>query len=207
MKYPLLALLEEGPAHGYELKTAFEDRYGEAWPAVNIGQVYSTLQRHERDGYVTVEIVHQANRPDKKVYHLTEDGRTALREWLEGPATTTRLRDQFFLKFLLAAETGLADPFELLERQRASALRALRDLSELSIEADRGDAALLVEGAALHLQADIRWLDRCEEYLANRPPRTPRARTDVDTSTDDTSTDNTGEAMTTATNDRSSAGV
>ena len=176
MKYPLLALLEDGPAHGYELKAGFEERYGEAWPAVNIGQVYSTLQRHERDGYVTVEVVPQAGRPDKKVYHLTEEGRVALREWLEAPASTTRLRDQFYLRFLLAADTGLADPFELLERQRASALRALRDLSELDLAADRGDAALLVEGAALHLQADIRWLDRCEEYLAARAtPRTPAA--------------------------------
>ena len=171
MKYPLLALLDEGPAHGYKLKRAFEERFGEAWPSINIGQIYTSLQRHERDGYVTVTVVEQADRPDKKVYALTDAGREALRDWLEGPARTTRLRDQFFLKFLLAAGTGLADPFELLERQRATALRALRDLFELPLEADRGDAALLVEGAALHLQADIRWLDRCEEYLASRAPR------------------------------------
>ena len=202
MKYPVLALLNEGPAHGYELKTAFEERYGEAWPAVNIGQIYSTLQRHERDGYVTFEVVEQADRPDKKVYHLTEDGRAALREWLEGPARATRLRDQFFLKFLLAAETGLADPFELLERQRATALRALRDLSELPIEADRGDAALLVEGAALHLQADIRWLDRCEEYLASREPRPSRASTGPAETPG-----RNGDGMSASTTDSSSAGV
>lgn len=180
MKYPLLALLEEGPAHGYELKTAFEERYGEAWPPVNIGQVYSTLQRHERDGYVTVEVVPQPDRPDKKVYHLTEDGRSALRAWLDGPAANTRVRDQFFLRFLLAAETGLTDPFELLERQRAAALRALRDLGELGVDEQRGDAALLVEAAALHLQADLRWLDRCEEYLASRAARERSGDDEVD---------------------------
>jgi DNA-binding PadR family transcriptional regulator len=176
VKYPLLALLEEGAAHGYELKAAFDSRYGDAWPTVNIGQIYSTLQRHERDGNVTVEVVPQPDRPDKKVYHLTAEGRAALREWLEGPARTSRLRDQFFLKFLLAADTGLADPFELLERHRATALRALRDLGEAPIDTT-SEAALLIEGAALHLQADIRWLDRCEEYLSNRHAASSRTPT------------------------------
>ena len=167
MKYPILALLEHSPAHGYQLKTAFEQRFGEAWGAINIGQVYATLQRLERDGLVTVELVTQTTRPDKRVYALTESGRDAIRAWLHGPASNTRIKDQFFLKFLFAAETGLADPFELLERQRASALRALRDLSELSIDAG-ADAELLVEAAALHLQADLRWLDRLEEHLVER---------------------------------------
>ena len=179
MKYPILALLEDSPAHGYELKSAFERRFGEVWGAINIGTVYHALQRLERDGLVTAEVVEQSTRPDKRVYALTDAGRDAVRGWLNGPASNTRLKDQFFLKFLLAAKTGLADPFELLERQRASALRALRDLSELSIDAG-ADAELLVEAAALHLQADIRWLDRLEEHLAERrAAATPRTSAEV----------------------------
>ena len=166
VKYPILALLAERPAYGYELKRAFEEQFGAVWPAINVGQIYATLQRLERDGYVSCEAIAQDRRPMKKVYSLCESGHEALATWMLSPAAGTRLKDEFFLKFVLARRTGLADAQDLIERQRAEALRSLRDLADLAA-ASEGDAgtSLLIDGAALHLQADPRWLDRCEDQL------------------------------------------
>jgi DNA-binding PadR family transcriptional regulator len=100
------------------------------------------------------------------VYRLTDAGRDALFEWLGAPSAPTRLRDDFFMKLTFAKAFGIADPAELIARQRAAYLRSLGDLER--VLADGGEdetTSLVVEGAALHLEADLRWLDRCEEVL------------------------------------------
>ncbi len=171
MKFPLLALLESGRTHGYELKQTFEEMFGEVWPPLNIGQVYTTLQRLEKEGLASSVAEPQAGKRTRKVYEITEDGRAALRRWLAEPASGTRLRDEFFLKFVLAEETGAGDAFELIERQRAQCLQTLRDLGQVSGAAEvTGTTRLLAAGAALHLQADLSWLDRYEDFLAAGGP-------------------------------------
>lgn len=168
MKYPLLALLAAGPAHGYELKQRFESRFSPFRPPVNVGQVYSTLQRLERDALVRRHgVVETGEAPARHLYEITGDGRNALERWLQEPAEGIRLRDDFFMKLVLAHAAGLTDPAALLERQRAAVLQELRDLNDLIVAPGREGAAtqLLIEGAALHLQADLRWIDLCEERL------------------------------------------
>ena len=163
MRYPLLALLSRAPAHGYELKQEFEDHFGAARAAVNIGQVYSTLQRLERDGLVASKQVDQAARPAKRVYTISEQGRRVLDKWLAEATRGPVLRDEFFMKLMLARATGAAEPLELIERQRSAYLQALRDLQE-GARAEQGNLStqLLIEGASLHLEADLKWLDVCE---------------------------------------------
>jgi DNA-binding PadR family transcriptional regulator len=168
LKYPLLALLAAGPAHGYQLKRSFESRFGAVWPPVNIGQVYTTLQRLERDGLVNGYEVEQSARPAKHVFEITEAGRQALSEWLQEASPEPRVRDEFFMKLVLAGLAGVADPLDLLGRQRDVFLQELRDLNDLARRRNGGSGAvtqLLIEGAALHLQADMKWLDLCEEKL------------------------------------------
>jgi DNA-binding PadR family transcriptional regulator len=92
MRHALLALLAGGPAHGYELKQAFERQFGAIWPPVNIGQVYMTLQRLERDGLIAGQAVAQRDRPNKMVYELTGAGKEELLTWLVTPAGPARLR-------------------------------------------------------------------------------------------------------------------
>ena len=170
MKYPLLALLAQGTAHGYELKRSFDARFGAVWPPVNIGQIYSTLQRLERDHLVRGYEVDQAGRPAKNVFEITEAGLKALREWLVGTDSGPRVRDEFFMKLVLARLAGLAEPLDLLERQREAFLQELRDLNDLAmrqISPDAGVATLLIEGTVLHVQADLKWLDVCEDRIRN----------------------------------------
>jgi DNA-binding PadR family transcriptional regulator len=167
VKYPLLALLAAEPAHGYELKQSFEARFGAVWPPVNIGQIYTTLQRLERDHLIRGSEVEQSGRPAKNVYEITEAGYRALAEWLRETTPGPRIRDEFFMKVVLARLAGIADPQAMLDRQRQAFLQELRDLNNVAMQASNESTVtrLLIEGASLHLQADLKWLDLCEEAL------------------------------------------
>ncbi|HEX5164251.1 MAG TPA: PadR family transcriptional regulator [Thermomicrobiales bacterium] len=175
MRNTLLALLAEGSGHGYELKQAIEQTFGDAMPQINIGQVYTTLGRLERDGLVASAHVAQAGRPDKRVYELTEMGREEVRRWLAEPVNGPRLKDEFFTKLVLARLPGVAalnggtDARALIARQRRDYLQSLRDLNGLLLRQSRDggptSAELLIEGAILHLEADLKWLDLCEQRL------------------------------------------
>ena len=167
MKFPILAMLASSPAHGYELKRELEQHFGAALPPLNTGQIYTSLARLERDGLVDADRVAQDSRPNKRVYRLTPEGQAALDEWVTQPTPGTRLRDEFFMKLVLAGRAGIADPRVLIERQRGEYLQALRDLDRLSGGRERRlrRESLLIEGAALHLEADLKWLALCEERL------------------------------------------
>jgi DNA-binding PadR family transcriptional regulator len=178
MRHAVLALLAGESRHGYELKQAFEQTFGSAWPPLNIGQIYTTLARLERDGLVAGRLVEQDSRPDKRVYELTDAGRGELSHWLDAPAAGPRLKDDFFTKLVLLGLPGVngVDPAQLIARQRREYLQALRGLNELAHreqESGNQTAMLLIEGAMLHAQADLRWLDLCEERLATVSRRDP----------------------------------
>jgi DNA-binding PadR family transcriptional regulator len=164
LKYELLTLLANRPQHGYALKQAFEMEFGVLSGSVNIGQVYTTLGRLERDGLVRQQTVEQESRPDKHVYELTEAGREAAEAWMDRPSPASHVRQEFFSKLALARRTGIRDVSALIERDREEFLRALRELDSLELP-DSFAARLMVEGAALHLGADLKWLDACESAL------------------------------------------
>ncbi|MBV9447128.1 MAG: PadR family transcriptional regulator [Streptosporangiaceae bacterium] len=163
MRLHLLALLAKEPAHGYELKLALEQTFGEAYPSPNIGQIYVTLKRLEQDGLVRSQDVEQTTRPNKRVYELTPAGRGALSNWIREPSDGPRVRDDFFTKLILAPMAGLADRMELINSQRRHYLGIMRTLTGLA--PTQTAARLLVEGAILHIQADLDWLERCQEEL------------------------------------------
>ncbi|QHC24662.1 PadR family transcriptional regulator [Streptomyces sp. GS7] len=167
MRLPLLALLVSGPAHGYELKRALEALLGVAYPSPNIGQIYVTLGRLEKAGLLEGEDVEQPDRPNKRIYRITAAGRETVDAWFEESTVEPRVRDEFFMKFALAPRTGTADRIALIDRQRRQYLKSMRALSRLAAAGNQGNrlAQLLIEGAMLHLQADLDWLERCQEEL------------------------------------------
>jgi|SRR3954468_24838154 DNA-binding PadR family transcriptional regulator len=168
MRFPLLALLASGPAHGYELKSQLEQRFGSVLPPLNAGQIYTTLSRLQRDGLVDDDAVAQNGRPNKRVYRLTGEGRKELDAWLAEATPSPRLKDDFFMKLVLARSSGIADPLRLIDRQRGAYLQALRELDDVATSLNGDDtAALLVEGAALHLEADLKWLELCERRMTD----------------------------------------
>lgn len=160
-----MALLSGGRGHGYELKQALNQSFGRLLPELNSGQIYSTLARLERDGLVEGESVADDNRR-KKVYRLTDRGQEVLQTWVSVPVPGPRLKDEFFIKFVVATSMGLADPLTMIELQRREYLQSLRDLdARLTTDGNSPTTELMVEGAVLHLKADLGWLDLIEERL------------------------------------------
>jgi DNA-binding PadR family transcriptional regulator len=165
MRELFLALLSGARAHGYELKQSLEQGFGDLLPALNAGQIYVTLGRLERDGLVAGHAVPGDSR-GKREYELTDAGREALAAWIEAPVSGRRLKDEFFMKLVVLASTDLAEPRGLIEAQRREYLQSLRDLNGLLEANGKGPAAeLLVEGAILHLKADLEWLELIEGRL------------------------------------------
>jgi len=166
MRELFLALLSRERAHGYELKQSLEQEFGDLPPALNAGHIYVTLGRLERDGLVVSHAVPGDSR-GKREYELTDAGREVLATWIDAPVSGTRLKDEFFMKFVVLASARLAQPRHLLDGQRREYLQSLRDLNALLDANGKGPAAeLLVEGAILHLKADLEWLDLIEGRLA-----------------------------------------
>ncbi len=179
IKHAILGLLAEGPMHGYDLATTFDQEV--AAPAsggkkLNPGQVYSTLERLARDGLVALlEKVSQEGRPEKAVYTLTEAGRAELYTWLRHPTEhELDLRNETFLKLILARRVKEADPLEVLAIERRACFQRLHEVSQVrDLAAKKGAqiaTLMLLELALLRLDAFLKWLDRCEELLSQGEP-------------------------------------
>ncbi len=174
IKEGLLTLLAEGPAHGYQLKLDFEGATGEAWP-LNVGQVYTTLQRLERDGLV--ELV-ETDEDGRNIYSITATGRETLQTWMSTPVErTVTNRDDVSMKLLLAMASGFVDPVEVIAIQRDATMVAIQDYTRVKAKTDAGDLAWLlhIDRLILHAEAELRWLDRVEDRLG-QPGATTRRR-------------------------------
>jgi DNA-binding PadR family transcriptional regulator len=166
----VLAMLAKEPSHGYELRARLRLALGPLGEALNAGQVYVTLTRLEKAGLVTADrMTGSADRADRKVYALTPDGQQRVAEWLAEVSWPKPDLAEFHLKLVAAAAAGLADPISIVDAQRRELLRRLRDAQRAALaEPDASDASLLLEGIVLRLQADLRWLEACEQSWTGR---------------------------------------
>jgi DNA-binding PadR family transcriptional regulator len=166
----VLALLAKEPSHGYQLRCRLRQALGPIGDAMNDGQVYVTLTRLEKAGQVTSErAAGMPDRPDRKTYALTASGQERVAAWLAEVSWPKPDLVEFHLKLLAAATARLADPVSIIDAQRRELLRRLRDAQRAAmVEADGSEAALLLEGVVLRLQADLRWLEACERRWTAR---------------------------------------
>jgi DNA-binding PadR family transcriptional regulator len=162
-------MLAEGPRHGYQLRVDFEARTGSTWP-LNIGQVYTTLSRLERDRLV---IALDDGDETQKRYALTEQGRAELAAWFATPVhREDRPRDELAIKLAMAAELPGTDLHAVVQAQRTDTMRALQDYTRLRrAHGDSGDLAwpIVLDSLIYSTEAEIRWLDACEERLSRQP--------------------------------------
>ena len=165
MQDAVLALLAKEPLHGYQLHQRLSAALGAAGEELNPGRVYIALSRLQRARLVKSRGVEQASRPDKKVYEATAAGRERAQTWLSDLSWPRVAPVDFHLKLVAAAATRMADPLTLIDTQRRELLRQLTALQRSAeVEAPGSDGAVLLEGAGLRLQADIRWLEACERH-------------------------------------------
>ena len=128
VKQALLALLEQGPMYGYQLRVEFENRTGSTWP-LNVGQVYTTLNRLERDGFVEGEGVDDEGHV---VYRITDTGRSEVAAWFTTPVARTQPpRDELAIKLALAVTVPGVDVGTVIQRQRTATMTALQDYTRL----------------------------------------------------------------------------
>ncbi|GAA5009599.1 PadR family transcriptional regulator [Kitasatospora paranensis] len=175
IRHGLLALLDQGPRYGYQLRADFEARTGATWP-LNVGQVYTTLGRLERDG-----LVEPAGEDGEGhlFYAVTEAGRAELRQWFDTPVPRTNPpRDELAIKLAMAVTVPGVDVQAVVQAQRRHSMKALQDYTRLKAQAltageAPGDLAwlLVLEQLIFQTEAEIRWLDHCETRLAQHAAR------------------------------------
>lgn len=169
IRHGLLALLERSPMYGYQLRHEFERSTGSTWP-LNVGQVYTTLARLERDGLV--ERIGESDAAGKVVYRLTDAGHAELTTWFVTPtAASDRPRDDLAIKVALSLTTPDVDVRMVVQTQRTATLRHLQDLTRLKAVADNANdtaGQLVLDSMIFRAEAQVRWLDHCESQLGGR---------------------------------------
>ena len=171
--YALLALLSEGPKFGLRLQNEFESRTGEVWP-LNVGQVYTTLQRLERDGLVESDD-DEGSRSQKR-YRITDAGERDLADWLRTPPELVPPpRDELVIKVLVALQIPGADVHEILQVHRRHVIEVMQRYTSIKAAAAEDDVPLvLVADAELfRLESIVRWLDAADVRLKQQQPAPP----------------------------------
>jgi DNA-binding PadR family transcriptional regulator len=178
VSHALLALLSEGPKYGLQLRQDFEAQTGEVWP-LNVGQVYTTLQRLERDGLA--ESQDDAADSPQKSFRITPDGEAELAAWLRTPPDLAAPpRDELVIKVLVALRVPGTDMDELLQTHRRYLVELMQQWTRIKEDGAAEDLglALAVDAELFRLDSVIRWLDAAEGRLrraAAEPPRPPAA--------------------------------
>jgi DNA-binding PadR family transcriptional regulator len=164
----VLAMLAKEPSSGSRLRARLNAALGPLGEDVNDGQIYVTLSRLEKAGFIAR---HGTEAPEagRKVYGLTAAGQERVAEWLSEVSWPKPDLAEFHLKLVAAAQAGLADPISIVDAQRRELIRRLWDVQRAAMaEPGESPAGLLLEGIVLRLQADLRWLEACERAWMDR---------------------------------------
>jgi DNA-binding PadR family transcriptional regulator len=175
VRHALLALLEEGPKYGLQLRQEFESRTGEVWP-LNVGQVYTTLQRLERDGLVASD--DPEGEGPQKGFRITPAGGRELAEWLRTPpGPLPPPRDELVIKVLVAVRLPGVDAHEVIQVHRRHLVQLMQHYTHLKADAAEHEVglALVVDAELFRLEAVVRWLDAADARLASLPAAGPAA--------------------------------
>jgi DNA-binding PadR family transcriptional regulator len=171
VRHALLALLSEGPKYGLQLRHEFEERTGDVWP-LNVGQVYTTLQRLERDGFIESDgkdgTDGTAEAGPQKSFRLTPAGGAELDSWLRTPPDlSSPPRDELVIKVLVASRVPGVDVHDVIQNHRRHVVELMQQWTRVKRDApaDEVNAALVVDAELFRLDSVIRWLDAADARL------------------------------------------
>jgi DNA-binding PadR family transcriptional regulator len=165
IRHSLLALLSEGPKYGFQLRQEFEASTGDVWP-LNVGQVYTTLQRLERDGLAQSDDIEEDER--QRNYRITEQGGDELSRWLRTPPDLSEPpRDELVIKVLVASRLSDVDVYEVIQVHRRYIVQLMQQWTHLKEDEDHFDLAfaLAVDAELYRLDSVVRWLDAADGRL------------------------------------------
>jgi DNA-binding PadR family transcriptional regulator len=170
VRLSLLAILNQGPCYGYQLRTEFDRRTGSSWP-VNVGQIYNTLDRLERDKLIRKSEVDTEQQNTH--FEITDAGRTEVENWLGSPvARSTATRDELAIKLAIAVTLPGIDIAKVIQIQRTATIETLQELTRTKNATDNPESAeqlawlLIVDSMIFAAEAEVRWLDHSETRLA-----------------------------------------
>lgn len=171
VRQSLLAILDQGPCYGYQLRAEFDRRTGSTWP-LNVGQIYNTLERLERDGLVS------RGEPDEQghvYWQITDAGSAEVASWLSSPVERGQAtRDELAIKLAVAATLPGIDVAAVIQTQRTASLRQLQTLNRAKFAGGDGSPeelawSLVIDSMIFAAEAEVRWLDHTEQRLAMHP--------------------------------------
>ncbi|MGC5169291.1 PadR family transcriptional regulator [Microbacterium sp. DT81.1] len=170
VRQSLLAILDQGPCYGYQLRAEFDRRTGSTWP-LNVGQIYNTLDRLERDGLVAKG---DSDAQGHVYYHITDAGSAEVADWLGAPVQRARgTRDELPLKLAVAATLPGVDVTAVIAAQRAASLGQLERLENTRYAGASGAEelawSLVMDSMIFAVRAELSWLDHTERRLARHP--------------------------------------
>jgi DNA-binding PadR family transcriptional regulator len=181
VRHALLALLSEGPKYGLQLRHEFEERTGEVWP-LNVGQVYTTLQRLERDGFIASDGEDQAGTagPPQKSFRLTTAGGSELDSWLRTPPDlSSPPRDELVIKVLVAGRVPGVDVHDVIQNHRRHVVQLMQEWTRTKRDAGPDDlsVSLVVDAELFRLDSVVRWLDAADARFRRAGTLPPLAST------------------------------
>jgi DNA-binding PadR family transcriptional regulator len=172
VRQSLLAILDQGPCYGYQLRAEFDRRTGSTWP-LNVGQIYNTLERLERDGLVRRG---EADEQGHVYWQITDAGSAEVAQWLSSPVVRAQAtRDTLAIKLAVAATLPGVDVTAVIQAQRRASLAHLHSVQHAIYSGgDAEDAAglawsLVTDSMVFTAEAELRWLDHIEARLAQHP--------------------------------------
>jgi DNA-binding PadR family transcriptional regulator len=174
VRHALLAFLSEGPKYGLQLRQEFEESTGEVWP-LNVGQVYTTLQRLERDELIESDDEDEEAGPQKK-FHMTQAGRTELESWLATPPDmTSPPRDELVIKVLAALRVPGVSVHDVIQVHRRYLVELMQQWTHLKQDEAEFDLtfALVVDAELFRLDSVVRWLDTADGRLKRAALESP----------------------------------
>jgi DNA-binding PadR family transcriptional regulator len=183
VRQSLLAILDQGPCYGYQLRMEFDRRTGSTWP-LNVGQIYNTVDRLERDGLV------EKGEPDEHghiYFEITDAGRAEVRSWLSSPVErSSGTRDELAIKVAVAATLPGVDVTDVIQTQRRASLTQLQALQRTKYAGADPDGpqelawSLVVDSMIFAAEAEVRWLDHTEQRLRMHPQHAMALQLSVD---------------------------
>jgi len=172
VRQSLLAILDQGPCYGYQLRAEFDRRTGSTWP-LNVGQIYNTLERLERDALVQRG---EADEQGHVYWQITDAGSAEVAQWLSSPVVRTQAtRDELAIKLAVAATLPGVDVAAVIQAQRRASLSHLQSMQRAKYAGGdpEGPAelawSLVVDSMIFAAEAEVRWLDHTEQRLALHP--------------------------------------
>ena len=169
VRQSLLAILDQGPCYGYQLRAEFDRRTGATWP-LNVGQIYSTLDRLERDGLVQKADI---DSDGQNYFEITVTGRAEVADWLGSPVpASAAARNELAIKLAIAVTLPGVDIAHVIQVQRSASLRTLQELTRTKNTTDNPESAeqlawlLVIDSLIFAAEAEVRWLDHSEARLA-----------------------------------------